>query len=866
MASVNEIRDTFLNFFAERDHEVVPSSPLVPMNDPTLMFTNAGMVQFKNYFTGAEKPPYPRAVSSQKCVRAGGKHNDLDNVGYTARHHTFFEMLGNFSFGDYFKEQAISHAWELLTKVYGISPEKLLVTVYHTDDEAFNLWKSIAGLSDERIIRIPTKDNFWAMGDTGPCGPCSEIFYDHGDHIEGGPPGSPNEDGDRFVEIWNLVFMQYEQVSLDERVDLPKPSIDTGMGLERIAAVMQGTNVNYEIDTFQKIIAASEHTLGVAATGDNLVAHKVIADHLRATSFLIADGVLPSNEGRGYVLRRIMRRAMRYAHVMGVDEPLIYKLVPTLVDEMGNAFPELGRAQALISETIKLEESRFKQTLDRGLHLLADEVKKLGTGATLAGDVAFKLYDTYGFPYDLTEDALRRDGLSVDKAGFDAAMEQQKAKARASWAGSGSVATDDIWFDIREKVGATEFLGYASTDAEGQVVALVVDGKQVDEARKGDEVAIVANQTPFYGESGGQQGDAGTITSFNGAEIEVSRTSKAMGDMHIHHGVVKKGALKTGDDASFAVAVSGRDALKANHSATHLMHKALRDILGEHVTQKGSLVAPNYLRFDFSHHKPVTTAQLKAVNDTVREQIIQNDEVSTRLMTPDEAIEEGAMALFGEKYGDEVRVVSMGENDDHSAFSVELCGGTHVDNLSEIGAFKITGESSVASGIRRITAVTGDAVAEYEKEAEKARLEADENAKRKAEEKDAAKLKRKQALASAADNKLEPEDLNGISFIGAVLDGVEPKDLRTLAMNTKNKLGSGIVTLISKLEDKASLLVVVSDDMTTRISASDLVNIGATVLGGKGGGRPDMAQAGGPNLDKADDALAQMREHVHNLS
>ncbi len=866
MASVNEIRGTFLNFFAERDHEVVPSSPLVPMNDPTLMFTNAGMVQFKNYFTGAEKPPYPRAVSSQKCVRAGGKHNDLDNVGYTARHHTFFEMLGNFSFGDYFKEQAISHAWELLTKVYGISPEKLLVTVYHTDDEAFNLWKSIAGLSDERIIRIPTKDNFWAMGDTGPCGPCSEIFYDHGDHIEGGPPGSPNEDGDRFVEIWNLVFMQYEQVSLDERVDLPKPSIDTGMGLERIAAVMQGTNVNYEIDTFQKIIAASEHTLGVAATGDNLVAHKVIADHLRATSFLIADGVLPSNEGRGYVLRRIMRRAMRYAHVMGVDEPLIYKLVPTLVDEMGNAFPELGRAQALISETIKLEESRFKQTLDRGLHLLADEVKKLGTGATLAGDVAFKLYDTYGFPYDLTEDALRRDGLSVDKAGFDAAMEQQKAKARASWAGSGSVATDDIWFDIREKVGATEFLGYASTDAEGQVVALVVDGKQVDEARKGDEVAIVANQTPFYGESGGQQGDAGTITSFNGAEIEVSRTSKAMGDMHIHHGVVKKGALKTGDDASFAVAVSGRDALKANHSATHLMHKALRDILGEHVTQKGSLVAPNYLRFDFSHHKPVTTAQLKAVNDTVREQIIQNDEVSTRLMTPDEAIEEGAMALFGEKYGDEVRVVSMGENDDHSAFSVELCGGTHVDNLSEIGAFKITGESSVASGIRRITAVTGDAVAEYEKEAEKARLEADENAKRKAEEKDAAKLKRKQALASAADNKLEPEDLNGISFIGAVLDGVEPKDLRTLAMNTKNKLGSGIVTLISKLEDKASLLVVVSDDMTTRISASDLVNIGATVLGGKGGGRPDMAQAGGPNLDKADDALAQMREHVHNLS
>lgn len=865
MTSVNEIRATFLNFFAEREHEIVPSSPLVPMNDPTLMFTNAGMVQFKNYFTGAEKPPYPRAVSSQKCVRAGGKHNDLDNVGYTARHHTFFEMLGNFSFGDYFKEKAISHAWELLTKVYGISPEKLLVTVYHTDDEAYDLWKKIAGLSDDRIIRIPTKDNFWAMGDTGPCGPCSEIFYDHGDHIEGGPPGSANEDGDRFVEIWNLVFMQYEQVSPDQRINLPKPSIDTGMGLERIAAVMQGTNVNYEIDTFKALISASEHILGVEATSENLVAHKVIADHLRASCFLMADGVLPSNEGRGYVLRRIMRRAMRYSHVMGVSDPLIYKLVPTLVDEMGNAFPELVRAQALISETLKFEEARFKQTLERGLHLLGDEVKKLGSAKTLSGDVAFKLYDTYGFPYDLTEDALRRDGLGVDRAGFDTAMEEQKAKARASWSGSGSVATDDIWFDIREHVGATEFLGYAGTEAEGQIVALVVDGKVVDVANQGDEVAIIANQTPFYGESGGQSGDSGKIISADGAQVEITNTVKSMGDMHIHNGLVKSGTINIGDAASFEVTVKQRDALKANHSATHLLHRALRDTLGEHVTQKGSLVAPNYLRFDFSHPVAVTIAQLKAVNDTVREQIIQNSGVVTRLMTPDEAINEGAMALFGEKYGDEVRVVSMGEKPDHSSFSVELCGGTHVEKLGDIGAFKITGESSVASGIRRITAVTGDEVAVYEQQAAAALKEQQAAEQKKAQAKEEAKLKRKQALAAASDDDFEIQDLNGTSFIGSVLEGVEPKDLRTLADKAKSKLGSGVVALVSQLDGKASVLVAVSDDMTTRISASNLVNIGAAVLGGKGGGRPDMAQAGGPNVDMAEDALAEMLEHVRNL-
>jgi alanyl-tRNA synthetase len=866
MTTVNEVRATFLKFFEDKGHVIVPSSSLVPMNDPTLMFTNAGMVQFKNYFTGAEKSPYPRAVTSQKCVRAGGKHNDLDNVGYTARHHTFFEMLGNFSFGDYFKEKAISHAWELLTKVYGISPEKLLVTVYHDDDEAYDLWRSIAGLPEERIIRIATKDNFWAMGDTGPCGPCSEIFYDHGDHIAGGPPGSPNEDGDRFVEIWNLVFMQYEQINADERVSLPKPSIDTGMGLERIAAVLQGTNVNYEIDTFKKIIAASEQVLGHAASGDNLIAYKVIADHLRATSFLIADGVLPSNEGRGYVLRRIMRRAMRYAHVMGVSEPLIYKLVPTLVDEMGQAFPELGRAQALISETLKLEETRFKQTLERGLHLLANEVKKLGSGATLTGDVAFKLYDTYGFPYDLTEDALRRDGYGIDKKGFDAAMEQQKAKARASWAGSGSVATDNIWFDIREKSGATEFLGYNGTVAEGQVVAIVVNGTPVDEAKKGDAVAIIANQTPFYGESGGQQGDEGIIKTFNGAEVEVTRTTKVMGDMHIHNGVVKGGVVKIGDDASFEVTKALRAHLKANHSATHLMHKALRDVLGEHVTQKGSLVAPNYLRFDFSHHKPVTSEELSQVNVIVNKMIADNNEVSTRLMTPDEAIEEGAMALFGEKYGEEVRVVSMGERRDHSAFSVELCGGTHVENLGEIAAFKITGESSVASGIRRITAVTGDAVGEYEKGAKLAKIEQEKADKRKEQAKEQAKLKRKQALAAASVDDFTPENLNGISFVGAVLDGVEPKDMRSLADKAKKKLGSGVVVFVSKLEDKASLLVVVSDDVISRISAVDLVQVGSAVLGGKGGGRPDMAQAGGNDYEKVEDALNNIRKYIESLA
>src|SRR5690348_10136018 len=719
MSSVSEIRSAFLDYFRRNGHEVVPSSPLVPRNDPTLLFTNAGMVQFKNVFTGVEKRDYKRATTAQKCVRAGGKHNDLENVGYTARHHTFFEMLGNFSFGDYFKELAIELAWNLVTKEYGLAKDKLLVTVFSEDDEAFDLWRKIAGLPDSKIIRIPTSDNFWAMGDTGPCGPCSEIFYDHGDKISGGPPGSPDADGDRFIEIWNLVFMQFEQVTKEKRIDLPRPSIDTGMGLERLAAVLQGKHDNYDIDLFRALIVASADVSGTSPDGAHAVSHRVIADHLRASSFLIADGVLPSNEGRGYVLRRIMRRAMRHAQKLGVKDPLMWRLVPALVAEMGQAYPELARAQAIITETLRLEETRFRQTLERGLRLLDEETQRLGKDKVLNGEVAFKLYDTYGFPLDLTQDILRGQQGSVDTAGFNAAMERQRAAARKAWVGSGEATTEQIWFDIREKVGATDFLGYATEVAEGQIVALVKDSKQVQQVKAGDEVAIVCNQTPFYGESGGQMGDAGDFIGAKGTEVAIADTQKKLGDMHVHFGRVTSGTLSVGDAVEMRVDGERRSRLRANHSATHLLHEALRRRFGDHVTQKGSLVAPDRLRFDYSHPMAPTTEDIAAVAAEVNRRVRTNAEVLTRLMTPDEAVKEGALALFGEKYGDEVRVVSMGGTDEGRSFSTELCGGTHVRRTGDIGLFKIVGEGAVAAGVRRVEALTGAAAEQHVVEEER---------------------------------------------------------------------------------------------------------------------------------------------------
>ncbi|MBC7987642.1 MAG: alanine--tRNA ligase, partial [Sphingomonadaceae bacterium] len=712
MTSTNDIRRSFLDFFAGEGHAQVPSAPLVPYNDPTLMFVNAGMVPFKNVFTGLETRPYVTAASSQKCVRAGGKHNDLDNVGYTARHLTFFEMLGNFSFGDYFKERAIELAWRLITRELGLAPDRLTATVYHTDDEAWDLWKRIAGLPDERIIRIPTKDNFWAMGDSGPCGPCSEIFFDHGEHVPGGPPGSPDEDGDRFVEIWNLVFMQYEQEDNQIVRDLPKPSIDTGLGLERIASVLQGKQDVFDTDTFRALIEASSELTRTSADGENKASHRVIADHLRSTSFLIADGVLPANEGRGYVVRRIMRRAMRHAHLLGAAEPLMHRLVPALVAEMGSAWPELVRAQPLIEETLRLEETRFRRTLDNGLRLLDEASEGMGEGETLAGETAFRLHDTYGFPYDLTEDALRPRGIAVDRAGFDAAMAEQKRAARAAWKGSGEAASDEIWFDIAEEHGGTEFTGYAGHEGEGQVIALVRDGARIDRAGVGEEVVILTNQTPFYGESGGQMGDTGAITGGNGLMAEVLDTAKPLGRLHAHRARIEAGPIAVGDTVHLAVDAERRTRLRANHSATHLLHAALRHRLGEHVTQKGSLVAEDRLRFDFSHPKALTPDDLAAIEADVNAHIRGNAEVSTRLMAPDEAVEAGALALFGEKYGDEVRVLSMGRADERD-YSVELCGGTHVTALGDIGLFAIVSESAVAAGVRRIEALTGEAARQY---------------------------------------------------------------------------------------------------------------------------------------------------------
>jgi alanyl-tRNA synthetase len=884
MSSVNDIRRAFLDYFGHNGHEVVASSSLVPHNDPTLMFTNAGMVQFKNVFTGLEKRSCNRAVTSQKCVRAGGKHNDLDNVGYTARHHTFFEMLGNFSFGDYFKELAIELAWNLITKEFGLPAEKLLVTVYHTDDAAFDLWKKIAGLPDQKIIRIPTHDNFWAMGDTGPCGPCSEIFYDHGEHIWGGPPGSPGEDGDRFIEIWNLVFMQYEQVTSDERVDLPRPSIDTGMGLERIAAVMQGEHDNYDIDLFRNLISASEDLTGTKAEGERQGSHRVIADHLRATSFLIADGVLPSNEGRGYVLRRIMRRAMRHAELLGVKDPLMHRMVPYLVREMGQAYPELVRAQDLITETLHLEETRFRRTLERGLTLLNEASADLKKGDMLEGETAFKLYDTYGFPLDLTQDALRNRGIGVNLDGFNAAMERQRAEARSNWAGSGDQATESVWFSIREKHGVTEFLGYEAEKAEGVVLALVADGAEVDEADAGQKVAIVLNQTPFYAESGGQQGDRGVMRGDDVA-VEITDTQKRADGVFVHYGEVTGGKLAPGVALELKIDHERRNQLRSNHSATHLIHEALREVLGTHVAQKGSLVAPDRLRFDFSHPKPMSAEELEKVSDIANEIILQNAPVTTRLMALEDARETGAMALFGEKYADEVRVVSMGTakrgDKTGKTYSVELCGGTHVRSTGEIGLAEIVAESAVASGVRRLEALTGEAARKYLESQDTrvrsiasvlkanpdevvGRVEALIDERRKLE-RELTEAKKALALAGPADGTVSgPEDVGGIKFVGRVVSGISPRDLKPMADEAKQTVGSGVVVLAASSEDgKGSVVVAVTPDLTERFNAVDLVRAASVALGGKGGGgRPDMAQAGGPDGANAGAAIDAVRSLV----
>ena len=871
MQTVNDIRGAFLDYFAKNGHKVVDSSPLVPRNDPTLMFANAGMVQFKNVFTGAETRDYKRAVTSQKCVRAGGKHNDLENVGYTARHHTFFEMLGNFSFGDYFKDLAIELAWNLVSKEFGLSKQRLLVTVHDSDEDAAALWKKIAGFPDERIIRICSSDNFWSMGDTGPCGPCSEIFYDHGDHIPGGPPGTPEEDGDRFVEIWNLVFMQFQQTTKEERLALAKPSIDTGMGLERVAAVMQGVHDNYEIDLMKALISASADASNVAAEGPHGVSHRVVADHLRSSCFLIADGVLPSNEGRGYVLRRIMRRAMRHAHMIGCRDPLMHRLVPALVKRMGAAFPELGRSESLIAETLKLEETRFRKTLDKGLKLLEDETAGLNAGDVFSGDVAFKLYDTYGFPLDLTQDVLKSRRIAVDMDGFDAAMKRRKADARAAWSGSGEAATEAVWFALRDKVGATEFLGYEAEKAEGRITAMVVDGESVDEAAKGTEVALLANQTPFYGESGGQVGDAGFIAAMDGVDVAVSDTQRKVGDLHVHIGMVTNGILKVGAEAKFEVDHDRRSATRANHSATHLLHAALRAVLGDHVTQKGSLVGPDRLRFDISHSNALKSEEIREVEVAVNNRILENTLVTTRLMDPKTAVQAGAMALFGEKYGEEARVVSMGSKGGKD-YSIELCGGTHVRRTGDIGLFKLVSEGAVAAGVRRIEAVTGrGALAYLEARDEALRTTADLLrvrprdvpkrieallAERKKLERDLQGARRRAMIGGVGSAMPDVRDVGGVKFAPKLLDDVPAKDLKGLADDFKKRVDSGVVALVSVMDAKVSLVVAVTEDLTGRVSAVDLVRAGSAAVGGKGGGgRPDMAQAGGPNADKALEAL-----------
>ena len=884
MTSTNDVRRSFLEFFEKNGHARVPSAPLVPHNDPTLMFTIAGMVPFKNVFTGLEKRPYSTATSSQKCVRAGGKHNDLDNVGYTARHHTFFEMLGNFSFGDYFKDRAIELAWNLVTKEWGISPDRLTATVYHTDDEAFDLWKRISGLPESRIIRIPTKDNFWAMGDDGPCGPCSEIFYDHGEHIPGGPPGSPDQEGDRFVEIWNLVFMQYEQASGEIVSELPSKSIDTGMGLERVAAVLQGVHDNYDTDVFRALIEASEALTHTHAEGDAKASHRVIADHLRASGFLVADGVLPANEGRGYVLRRIMRRAMRHAHLLGSKEPLMWRLVPALVAEMGAAYPELVRAQPLIEATLQQEEVRFRQTLVTGLKLLDEATAGLGEGGTLAGGTAFKLYDTYGFPYDLTEDALRARGLKVDRTGFDEAMAAQRAAARAAWKGSGEKASDELWFDLAEEFGSTEFTGYSGDEGEGIVLAIVKDGARVDSAEIGETVQLLLNQTPFYGESGGQIGDSGKLSSIKGFEGEVEDTTKPLGKLHVLRTKITAGEVSVGDVVHQKVDSDRRDRIRANHSATHLLHAALRNRLGTHVSQKGSLVAEDRLRFDFSHQQALTAEDVAAIEAEVNAQIRSNEPVTTRLMTPDEAISAGAMALFGEKYGDEVRVLSMGAAGDGN-YSVELCGGTHVRALGDIQLFKIVSESAVSSGVRRIEALTGEAARQWltQREAKLREVAATLKAspdevpariaslveERRRLERELADAKKALAMGggSAKAEGPAPQEVAGRKFLGQVIEGFDPKGLRAAVDEMKQKLGSGIGALVAVNDGRASVAVGVTEDLAGKVSAVDLVKAAVAMLGGQGGGgRPDMAQGGGPDGSKAKEALDAVKDALEKVA
>jgi len=881
MSSVSEIRTEFLDFFAERGHQIVPSSPLVPRNDPTLIFTNAGMVQFKNVFTGIEKRPYSRAASSQKCVRAGGKHNDLDNVGYTARHHTFFEMLGNFSFGDYFKADAIEFAWTLITKNLGLSKDRLLVTIYQDDDEAHRLWKKIAGFSDSKIIRIATSDNFWAMGDTGPCGPCSEIFFDQGEKFAGGPPGSPDQDGDRFLEFWNLVFMQYEQLAPGERVALPRPSIDTGMGIERIAALLQGVPSNYDIDLMRAIILTVASLTGVDPDGPQKASHRVIADHLRASAFLVADGVLPSNEGRGYVLRRIMRRAMRHAQLLGAHDPLMWRLVPVLVREMGTAYPELVRAESLIVETLRLEEARFRITLARGLSILDEETRTLPKGGTLAGATAFKLYDTYGFPLDLTQDALRAKNLGVDLDGFNKAMEHQRAEARRAWAGSGEAATEKIWFELKERIGANEFLGYETEVAEGIVVALLQSGQEVQRIEPGEAGQLILNQTPFYGESGGQLGDTGMMRA-PGVSFRVTNTQKRLGDLIVHEGVVEQGALTPNLALELYVDHARRRALRANHSATHLLHEALRQVLGDHVAQKGSLVAPDRLRFDFAHPKPISSQELARIEDIANRAVLANAPVTTRVMDIDEAIGSGARALFGEKYGDRVRVVSMGLSGEilpdqqappTAPFSIELCGGTHVSRTGDIGLISVIAESPVAAGVRRIEAKTGEEARHYLKAradqlhevAQLLRAPEGEATERLAQiledrrrlERDVTDARKKLAMGGGGEREQSVEDIGGIKFFGRTVSGVEMKDLKSLADEAKESVGSGVVAIVGVGEDgKAGVVVGVTDDLTPRFDAVALVRAASEKLGGKGGGgRRDMAQAGGPDGAAAQSAL-----------
>ena len=894
MKTVNDIRSEYLSFFKSKGHEVVGSSSLVPHNDPTLMFVNSGMVQFKDVFTGKDKRDYTRATTSQKCVRAGGKHNDLENVGYTARHHTFFEMLGNFSFGDYFKEDAIAFAWEFVTKNLELPADKLCVTVHSTDEEAATIWKKVAGFDDSKVIRIPTDDNFWRMGDIGPCGPCTEIFFDHGDHIWGGPPGTPEEDGDRFIEIWNNVFMQYEQIDPDTRIDLPAQSVDTGMGLERIAATIMGSNNNYDIDIMRSLIEHSADLTGVAPDGDMAASHKVIADHIRASAFLLADGVMPSNEGRGYVLRRIMRRGMRHAHLLGAKEPIMHKIFPTLQAKMGEAYPELKRAEALITQTLETEEKRFKATLGRGLKMLDEATGKLASGAKFPGDIAFKLYDTFGFPLDLTQDALRVKDIEVDTEKIDSCMAEQKAKARAAWSGAGGEATDKLWFDVLDEVGPTEFLGYETTKAEGQVLAIVKDGKLVDElSGEGENGIIITDKSPFYAESGGQVGDKGDLTS-NNAKLLVSNTKKQVGTLWLHVADVLGGVVKIGDNMKMEVNTDRRQAIKRNHSATHLMHEALRRVLGEHVSQKGSLQDAERTRFDISHPVAMTKEQIDEVDNIVKAEISANTPVETRLMGIEEARETGAMALFGEKYDDKVRVLTMGREEDGKSFSIELCGGTHVKNTGEIGKFKIISEGSLAAGIRRIEAVTGvcvDAYTEGRQEEDQAEKDRDNKAIEKLEreykelsghewsildskddDKDMRAVHKKRLKKAISEEHRKQgaqisdddiKEISGMKFTSRVLEGFPAKDLKPMADDLKAKLGSGVIVLIATGDGKASIVVGVTDDLTKSVSAVDLVRIGSEALGGKGGGgRPDMAQAGGPDESAAPKAVAAIEEKL----